>query len=107
MKRLFLLAQLSLLLISCGSFNKNKKAVKTSHYPGTEIVRQTVEYNNGKKNGYLNEYFRNGKLKARQFYVNDTLHDTTLIFHGNGHLATLHIYKMGKREGKWTDFNPE
>lgn len=59
------------------------------------------------KNGYLKEYYRDGVLKASQFYMNDTLDDTTRLYHPNGRLKTIQIFKNRLRHGCWRDYNRE
>lgn len=96
-----------ILVFSCNLNDRFENEEKTIYYPGTEIVKQTVTYKNGKKNGYLKEYFRDGSLKASQFFVNDTLNDTTIIYHENKQLKTLHTYRNKKKHGCWRDYNKE
>ncbi|MBL7931439.1 MAG: hypothetical protein JNL60_06040 [Bacteroidia bacterium] len=92
---------------SCAPDSGFKDEEKIIYYPGTEIVKQSVQYKNGKKNGYFKEYFRNGSLKASQVYLNDTLNDTTLIYYENKRLKTFHTYKNKLKHGCWRDYNKE
>jgi antitoxin component YwqK of YwqJK toxin-antitoxin module len=101
------IATLLALIFSCGSKREELEGVKTVYFPGTELVKQSVEYKDGKKNGYFTEYYRKGNLKARQFYINDTLDDTTVIYYPNGQLQTLHVYKNKLRHGCWSEYNKE
>ena len=95
------------LIVSCGSKREELEGVKTVYFPGTDIIKQSVEYKNGKKNGYFREYYRKGNLKARQFYVNDTLDDTTQIYYPSGILQTQHMYKNKIKHGCWQEYNKE
>lgn len=79
--------------------------IKTVHFPKSDVVKQTVEYKNGKKNGWLKEYYRNGVLKASQYYVNRTLDDTTRIYHTDGKLQIIRTYKNKLKHGCWRDYN--
>ncbi len=105
MKLLLYLLFLLPAFIACDPSNSFKDEKKTIYFPGTRQIKQTVEYKNGMKNGYLTEYFKDGQLKARQFYVNDTLDDTTRVYHTNGKLKALRLYKNKKRHGCWQDYN--
>jgi antitoxin component YwqK of YwqJK toxin-antitoxin module len=106
MKHTFFLSLL-ICLISCQPEDYFKDEEKRIYYPGTEIIKQSVQYKNGKKNGYLKEYYRDGKLKASQYYRNDTLNDTTVMYHPNGKLKLIHIYKNTLKHGCWRDYNKE
>jgi antitoxin component YwqK of YwqJK toxin-antitoxin module len=81
--------------------------VKLVHFPNSEIVKQYVEMKNGKKNGVLKEYYRNGHLKALQHYYNDTLTDTSFFYHENGNIGSYQILKKNRRVGCWKKFNKE
>lgn len=96
-----------LMFYCCGDPNKIDDGIKTVHFKDTDIIKQTIEYKKGKKNGYLKEYYRDGILKAKQFYVNDTLDDSTLIYHANGRLKTVQVYKNKLKHGCWKEFNKE
>lgn len=87
--------------------DKIDDGVKIVHFKNSDIIRQTVEYKNGKKNGFFKEYYRDGVLKAKQFYVNDSLDDSTLIYHANGRLKTVQVFKNKLKHGCWKDFNKE
>ncbi len=100
-----LLLILLLFFLSCELSDSFENGEKIIYYPGTEIVKQSVEYKNGKKNGYLREFFRDGSLKASQRYVNDTLTDTTVVYYENKQLKTFHVYKNKVKSGCWRDYN--
>jgi len=80
-----------LILFFCGCIDDGvqNNGLKTVHFKGTDIVMQTIEYKNGKKNGYFTEYFRDGKIKAKQFFVDNELDDTSKMYHSNGQLTWL------------------
>lgn len=102
---------LFLLALSCFCFHgcdpeQKKEGLKIVHYPGTDKIHQEIEMKNGKKNGYAKEYFKNGKLKCSQHYINDTLNDSSLTYHSNGQLLILQYFKNKLRHGCWKDFSP-
>lgn len=103
--RIFFFLALVLSLVACEDPEHPNDGTKTIHFPNSEAVKQTVDYKNGKKNGYLKEYYRDGTLKASQYYVNDTLDDTTRIYHPDRRLKTIQIYKDKRRHGVWRDYN--
>lgn len=106
--KFYVLVIYQLFLVICFSCNNSDTpgdGVKTFHFPNSDDVEQTVEYKNGRKNGYLKEYYRDGTLKARQFYVNDTLDDSTLFFHSNGRLKFIQVFKNKLKTGCWRQYN--
>lgn len=94
-----------ILLSSCKNNTDSENETKTIYFPGSKIIKQTIEYSNGKKNGTLKEFYRNGNLKIKQYFVNDTVRDSTIVYHENGNPAYLQIIIDGKREGCWKKFN--
>lgn len=96
---------IAVLLLAVACETPEKTETKTIFYPNSKQIKQQVEYHNGKKNGLFVEYFSTGICKARQHYKNDTLNDTTVLYHPNGKLSTIQIYNMGKREACWKKFN--
>lgn len=95
------------LLLSCSNEFNGKNGVKTTYFPGTKRIFQTIEYQNGLKNGSFREYFKNGKIKTEHRFVNDTLNDTSFTYHENGKLALIQVLKMGSKEGIWKKYNKE
>lgn len=100
-----LLITCTLLLVSCKS--EPKSNIKVVYYSGTEKIHQTITYLYTLKDGEAKEFYPNGILKSRRFYVKDTLSDTTFIYHENGKLRSLQMYKNKKAHGTWKDFNKE
>lgn len=96
---------IALTFLSCNNSDEITEGLKTVHFKGTKIVMQTIEYKGGKKNGFFKEYYRNGILKAKQFYVNDTLNDTSFFYHKNGKLQSVQIYKDKLKDGCWRNYN--
>src|SRR5690349_18626163 len=91
---------LFIILYSCSGL-EGKDGTNTTYYVGTKQIMKTVEYKNGKKNGYYTEYYRTGQISSKQFYVNDTIQDTSISFYENGKTAAITVYKKGKRNGTW------
>jgi antitoxin component YwqK of YwqJK toxin-antitoxin module len=81
--------------------------VKIIYFPGSEKVMQRVELKNGKKNGHAVEYYSNGKIKARQYYVNDELDDTSAMYYPSGLLKSLQVYRNRMKHGCWKEYNKE
>ena len=80
MKLIIPILLLSLLgAVACG--DETKSETKTIYYPGEKQIKQQIEYKKGKKNGLFIDYFRNGIVKAKQHYLNDTLDDSTILYH--------------------------
>jgi antitoxin component YwqK of YwqJK toxin-antitoxin module len=94
------------LLYTCSNSNGiEKDGLKVVHFQGTDVVRQTIEYKNGKKNGFFTEYYRDGKIKAKQYFIDNQKDDTSLMFHENGQLRSLQTYKNKLKDGCWKEFN--
>ncbi len=94
-----------LFFISCSNTFDGKNGVKIVNFPGTDKICQTVDYKDGKKNGLLKEYFKNGNLKTVQHFKDDKNIDSALYYHPNGKLAVIQIRKNGKKEGCWIKYN--
>ena len=104
---LFILLPGILLLSSCSNEFNGKDGLKTVYFPNTEIVQVVAEYKDGKREGELKEYYRNGKLKLRQFYRDDQQDDSTFFYHENGNIKEIQYRKDFKKEGLWKKFNKE
>lgn len=94
-------------LTACSNEFDGKDGIKTVYFPNSKIVKQVVEYKDGKRIGELKEYFRNGTLSIKQRYKNDTLTDTSFFYHENGNLKYIQILKDFKKEGTWKKFNEQ
>ncbi|HKR07487.1 MAG TPA: toxin-antitoxin system YwqK family antitoxin [Bacteroidia bacterium] len=94
-----------ILLNSCSEKFDGKNGKRTVYFEGTEKVSQSVEYKNGKKNGWWLEFYENGNPKVKSRYVNDTLQDSSLYYYKNGKFSDIQVFKNGKREGCWKKFN--
>src|SRR6185436_14477254 len=82
---IFMTALASLLQSACNT--EKPDGVQTVYFPQTEIIKQTVEYRDGKKNGWIKNFYPNGNLKAKQRVVNDTVVDTSFYYHENGNIS--------------------
>lgn len=98
---------LFLFLFSCSNKFDGKDGIKEVYFPNSEIIKQIVEYKNGKKNGELKEFYRNTKLKVKQYYRNDSLCDSAFFYHENGNIKYVQYLKNSKREGAWRKFNEQ
>jgi antitoxin component YwqK of YwqJK toxin-antitoxin module len=106
LKQAFIVALLFYFLQSCtDQFNGN--GIKTVYFKDSKKIFQTVEYKNGKKNGLLKEYYKNGHLKAVQHFTNDTLTDTSLFYHENGKLSNVQLMVKNKKQGCWKKYNKD
>src|SRR4051812_47480315 len=92
------------LILSCHKDDPDNGTRKIYSEKSGKLI-QEVEYRNGKKNGYFREYYDDGKLSAVQFYVNDTINDTSFAYHPNGIIASQSVYKMGRKNGVWKKYN--
>jgi antitoxin component YwqK of YwqJK toxin-antitoxin module len=81
--------------------------VKRVYFEDHKTLRQTIEYKNGKKNGHMKEFYRSGVLKAKQYYINDALDDTSAFYFDDGRLRSLQVYKNKLKHGCWKDYNKD
>lgn len=107
LKVLFPSIGLSSFILSCNSGFDGKNGTRIIYFEGTKNVSQSVEFKNGWKNGPWLEYYKNGNLKYKTYYVNDTIRDTSFYFHENGKVASFQILRDGNKEGCWKKFNKE
>jgi len=98
---------LFILLYSCCNRFDGKNGIKTVCFSNTEKVQQIIEYKDGKKDGPLKEYYINGNLKVEQYYINDSLRDSSIFYHENGQRNEIQFFKDDKKEGIWKKFNKE
>lgn len=106
-KNYYLIFLFSFTLFSCSNEFDGNSGIKTVYFPNSEIVKQIVEYKDGKRIGELKEYYKNGNLKVRQNYKNDTLNDSAFYYHENGKLKYFQVLKDFKKEGTWKKYNEQ
>lgn len=90
---------------ACSRKFDGKNGTRTVYYEGTDKVAQSIEYKNGKREGWWLEFYENGNPKVKSFYVNDSLQDSSVYYHKNGIISDIQFYKKGKKEGCWKKFN--
>jgi antitoxin component YwqK of YwqJK toxin-antitoxin module len=103
----FVIAVCSLFLASCSGDFDGKNGVKTIKFPDVDKVCQLIEYKDGRKNGTLKEFFKNGNLKTIQHFKDDKNVDSAIYYHPNGQLSAIQIHKDGKKTGCWQKFNEQ
>ena len=101
MKKNILLIILLILISSC-SFTKNCRVTKNGSH---SIIHSTGEkeelfYRNGKLEGKVLVFYKNGNIKQKLLYKNDKPEGKILIYHKNSKLSAKLFYKNGKLEGK-------
>ena len=94
MKELVKLLVLQFLFWSCG------KEVEKTYYDSGEL-RSEYEVVDGRKNGYMKEYYEsNGQLMRYSHWINDTLDGKSEGYYEHGVLTFSLEYKKGKRKGE-------
>ncbi len=64
-----------------------------------------VPYKNGKINGYYEEYYYNGQLKARERRIDNYVEDGYCYYYAiDGSIVVEGKYKNGKQVGKWIHY---
>jgi antitoxin component YwqK of YwqJK toxin-antitoxin module len=102
----FLLSIVTLILTVTSCKNGDiKTGTKTVYFEGGKQASQIVDLKDGKKEGLCREFFKNGKLRSKAWYVNDAVRDTAYYYHDNEQLSSLQVYKNGKKEGTWKKFS--
>lgn len=91
----------------CSDKFDGKNGTKIVYFPKTEKIKQSIEYRNGKKNGLYQEFYQNGMLKQKVFFIDDQAEDTTFTYYPNGKLEEFQIFSKGQKEGCWKKFNKE
>lgn len=56
------------------------------------------------KNGDYEEYYDNGQLKHKAFYINDKVDGVSKYWYDNGQLQKEHYYIKGLRNATWKDY---
>ena len=106
MKTLFISLFSVFIITSCNSILGDDD-LKIVYYPDSEVIKQSVEFKDGKKDGLFQTFYRNGSRQAIQHYRRDTITDTSFFFHENGKLSAYQIFDKGKMSGCWKKFNKE
>lgn len=91
----------------CSNKFDGKNGIKTVFFPETKKIQHIVEFKDGKINGLVQEFYRNGKTKSIQHYVKDRFVDSSFFFHENGKIASVKIQINNKKEGCWKQYNNE
>ncbi|MFI5220251.1 MAG: toxin-antitoxin system YwqK family antitoxin [Bacteroidia bacterium] len=95
----------ALVLNSCSTKFDGKNGERIVYFERTKKISQSIEYKNGKKNGWWLEFYENGNPKVKSKYLNDTLQDSSFYYHKNGKFSNIQTFKNGKKEGCWKKFN--
>ncbi|PBQ31120.1 hypothetical protein CNR22_04860 [Sphingobacteriaceae bacterium] len=106
MIRLLIVFLFSFICFSCETLFEDED-LKIIYFPNSDLIKQSIEYKDGKKSGAFKEFYRNGNPKTIQHYRNDTLTDTSFFFFENGVLGSLQIFKNGGKTGCWKKFNKQ
>jgi len=104
---IFLFAPFIIFISSCSNEFNGKDGIKTVYFPNSKLIKQVVGYKNGKRNGSLKEYYRNGNLKINQVYQDDFLTDSCITYYENGNIQLVQFIKDKKKEGAWKKFNEQ
>jgi hypothetical protein len=95
---LFIYGQADSLKINQYDSLGNKHGLWISYYDSvsTPVVKEKINYRNGKKHGTA-EYFRkNGEKGSRHTYHNDTLNGRMIIYESKS-IQHYYVYDMGKK----------
>ncbi|HSF88586.1 MAG TPA: hypothetical protein VLA46_04165 [Saprospiraceae bacterium] len=88
-----------LTLIGCGS--KTEEVIY--NYPTGELSRRHHEVN-GKKEGVMTEYYKDGKIKGKRLFKNDVQIGKSTFYYPSGKIKEVQYYDEGKITGGDTLF---
>jgi len=74
--------------------------LKTEYFPGGRVIRSTMNFYEGKRNGYFVYYHENTKVKLEGKYLFDQLDSTIKCYYETGNLKYVHNYNNGVRVGE-------
>lgn len=89
----------SLILLSCSS--NTEEVILT--YPTGEISQRHTEVN-GKKEGVMTEYYKDGKIKGDRLFKNDIQIGKSTFYYPSGKVKEVQYYEDGKITGGDTLF---
>lgn len=69
-------------------------------FNGTTKGLEQIPFKDGKVDGFVKTYFKNGKLKSKTLYKNGRRNGLHVRYHENGLLLGQVIYKKGKLHGE-------
>jgi hypothetical protein len=96
---IFLASFCFLILSGCRS---NTEEVITN-YPSGELSRRHTEVN-GKKEGVMTEYYKDGKIKGERLFKNDIQIGKSTFYYPGGKIKEVQYYEEGKITGGDTIF---
>ncbi len=88
-------------LCAFGCMNKREEIVH--NYPSGEISRRFTEIN-GKKEGLMTEYYKDGKLKSERRFEHDIQQGKSVLYYPSGKTKKVQYYEEGKLQGGDTLF---
>ena len=99
LQQLTLAAFISALIISCGP----KPVEVVQNYGSGEISRRHYEIN-GKKEGKMTEYYKDGKIKGEREFKDDIQVNKSTFYYPSGKIQEIQYYDQGKMHGGDTTF---
>ena len=94
--------RLSLLLLLLSSSVFAQKEIVQGYY-ANGIVKSTIVYEDGIRNGNCNFYTEDGSLFSSMQYSNGLLHGLLIAFYDNGFTKRKSYYKLGCKSSKSLD----
>jgi len=79
--------------------------VKLYNHSNTYFLEKTIEYRNGKRNGFYRKWFKNGQLREECIYIEDTLDGEFKEFWEDGTFRGGGNFKNGKPIGEHRYYN--
>lgn len=81
-----------------GKLVSRKTLTETSWQNG--VITLSVEWKNGKRNGYVKDFYPNGTMSSIRFFVDDELEGISQTFYENGQLKDSYTYR--KKDSKYS-----
>jgi antitoxin component YwqK of YwqJK toxin-antitoxin module len=95
----FMLVLGLLTLAACG----NRPVEIVQNYGSGEVSRRHTEIN-GKKEGIMTEYYKDGKIKGERLFKDDIQIGKSTFYYPSGKVQEVQYYKEGKMDGGDTVF---
>lgn len=80
-------------------YSKTTDSIVESYHENPNVISERIEYKDGKRNGWSENFNTLGKLLYKSFYVNDLENGIAYSFYETGNLETILYYVSGKQIG--------
>ena len=97
-----MIAGLAFYIFSLGGCRSNTEEI-VLQYPTGELSSRHTEIN-GKKEGMMTDYYKDGKVKSERIFAGDVQIGRSVMYHPNGKIKKVQYFEDGKVQGGDTLF---